>query len=657
MSERFRNRVAKVGLALMAVLAIVVALASAAQAKSVHPYLGSINGSKTPAEEFAYPTGVAVDPNGYVYVASWETNSIDIFNPAHELVTSIHDPEKPAFGAAVDSKGNVYVVNENAAGTGGAGVALFSPDSFPPSSATNYTQSIVMKSSENHSGSGPNGVAVNPKSDHLLVVESGGSIAEYKSAEEGSGLLSSSIGQSFNKPGALSIPYVSMAVDGESGDIFLLARKYTDFPQPVVLSVLNPDGTSILHEITGAGSPAGELFTGQYSAQLAIDQSTGNVYITQFGPKNGTGEIYEFEEDGTFVSAIGPTFGGSLFLQESEPSGLAVDNSSTANKGNVYVGSGTSNAVVYEFGPLTNLFELSVSKAGSTGSGNVSSSPAGIDCGSTCSAELEEGDVTLTESAGVGSEFAGWSGCDSEEEGGKKCIVTLDEAKAVTATFNEAVAPNEFPLSVSKAGTGSGTVTSSPAGINCGSTCSAEFEEGEVVSLSTTPASGSTFAGWSGACTGTGACEVTITEAASVTATFNLQSSGEGGKTNPPPPPTPTCATNASLCPPSTATAASKAQVKSGKAALQISCPGPGTCSGKLTLSAKITTGKGKNKKTKTLTIGSTSFSLKAGESTTVSVKLSGPAKSALAKGTLKAKLKGTGIAPGSVKLSSAKGK
>jgi hypothetical protein len=149
---------------------------------------------------------------------------------------------------------------------------------------------------------------------------------------------------------------------------------------------------------------------------------------------------------------------------------------------------------------------------------------------------------------------------------------------------------------------------------------------------------------------------VTIAEAKSVTATFNLQSSGEGGKTNPPPP-SPTCATNASLCPPSTATAATKAQVKAGKAALQLSCPGPGACSGKLTLSAKITTGKGKNKKTKTLTIGSASFSLKAGESTTVSVKLSGPAKSALAKGTLKAKLKGTGIAPGTVKLSNAKGK
>jgi hypothetical protein len=336
--------------------------------------------------------------------------------------------------------------------------------------------------------------------------------------------------------------------------------------------------------------------------------------------------------------------GASQSFTYSEPSGIAVDNSSGATAGNIYVGSGFSEAVVYEFGPLTNFFELSVTPEG-PGEGKVTSSPAVIDCGATCSAEFAEGtEVTLSATAEAGSEFAGWSGACT---GTGSCKVTMSEAKSVTATFEEVPL---FTLSVSKAGTGSGTVMSSPAGINCGGTCSAEFEEGKTVTLSATPASGSSFTGWSGACTGTAACNVTMSEAKSVTATFNAQSSGG-------PPPPATCATNAALCPPSTATAATKAEVKSGKAALQISCPGPGACTGKLTLTAKITSGKGKNKKTKTKTIGSASFSLKGGESTTVSVKLSGPAKSALAKGTLKAKLKGTGIAPGQVKLSNAKGK
>ncbi|MGA1077044.1 MAG: choice-of-anchor Q domain-containing protein, partial [Ilumatobacteraceae bacterium] len=75
-------------------------------------------------------------------------------------------------------------------------------------------------------------------------------------------------------------------------------------------------------------------------------------------------------------------------------------------------------------------------------------------------------------------------------------------------------------LSVTRSGSGSGTVTSSPEGIDCGSTCTAEFATGSTVTLTATPAAGSTFTGWSGACSGTGTCEVTMSEARSVDAAF-----------------------------------------------------------------------------------------------------------------------------------------
>ncbi len=78
-----------------------------------------------------------------------------------------------------------------------------------------------------------------------------------------------------------------------------------------------------------------------------------------------------------------------------------------------------------------------------------------------------------------------------------------------------------YALSVTKAGTGSGTVTSSPSGINCGPTCSANYTSGTAVTLTATAAAGSTFTGWTGACTGTGTCTVTMTAARSVTATFD----------------------------------------------------------------------------------------------------------------------------------------
>ncbi len=73
-------------------------------------------------------------------------------------------------------------------------------------------------------------------------------------------------------------------------------------------------------------------------------------------------------------------------------------------------------------------------------------------------------------------------------------------------------------LTVTRSGSGSGAVTSSPAGIDCGATCSASLSGSAT--LTATPASGSTFAGWSGDCTGTGSCVVAMSAAKSVTATF-----------------------------------------------------------------------------------------------------------------------------------------
>ena len=75
-------------------------------------------------------------------------------------------------------------------------------------------------------------------------------------------------------------------------------------------------------------------------------------------------------------------------------------------------------------------------------------------------------------------------------------------------------------LTVQRAGSGGGTVTSDPAGISCGDTCSMSFPVDQTVTLSAVPAAGSRFDGWSGDCTGTGACTVTTDQARTVTATF-----------------------------------------------------------------------------------------------------------------------------------------
>jgi hypothetical protein len=163
-------------------------------------------------------------------------------------------------------------------------------------------------------------------------------------------------------------------------------------------------------------------------------------------------------------------------------------------------------------------YTLTVTKAG-TGSGTVTSSPAGISCGADCSETYNSGTVvTLSQTAAAGSTFAGWSGACT---GTGSCQVTMSAAKSVTATFN-LIPPSSYTLSVTTGGDGTGAVTSSPGGINCGADCTESYQSGTVVTLTASTATGSVFTGWSGACTGTGSCQVTMNAAQSVNASFGL---------------------------------------------------------------------------------------------------------------------------------------
>ena len=195
-------------------------------------------------------------------------------------------------------------------------------------------------------------------------------------------------------------------------------------------------------------------------------------------------------------------------------------------------------------------YALQVKTVGA-GAGSVVG-PAGIDCPSACEASFEEGTVVTLEakpesSAGFTSTFTGWSGACSGVT--TTCKVSMTEARTVTATFERGII--EYPLRVFEAGTGEGTVSSAPLGvdcglmcagpIDCGSICKASLEAGTTVELVAVPAFGSAFVGWSGACTGAGVCEVTMSEAREVTATFEpiaasryvlqVDKSGEGAGT------------------------------------------------------------------------------------------------------------------------------
>jgi hypothetical protein len=102
-----------------------------------------------------------------------------------------------------------------------------------------------------------------------------------------------------------------------------------------------------------------------------------------------------------------------------------------------------------------------------------------------------------------------------------KALASAIGLDATTYGGTSCLAQTTHSLSVAKTGTGSGTVSSTPSGINCGTDCTESYGTGTVVALSASPAAGSTFGGWSGACTGSGSCQVTMDAAKSVSAAFN----------------------------------------------------------------------------------------------------------------------------------------
>ena len=94
-------------------------------------------------------------------------------------------------------------------------------------------------------------------------------------------------------------------------------------------------------------------------------------------------------------------------------------------------------------------------------------------------------------------------------------------AAAATLGAAEAVPPPGFTLTVTKAGTSAGTVVTSPAGIDCGAECTAVFPSGTSVTVTTVDGYRARFSGWSGDCSGTTACVLSMTGDHAGQATFN----------------------------------------------------------------------------------------------------------------------------------------
>jgi glucose/arabinose dehydrogenase len=109
-----------------------------------------------------------------------------------------------------------------------------------------------------------------------------------------------------------------------------------------------------------------------------------------------------------------------------------------------------------------------------------------------------------------------------EDEGGELYVVHYGSGSDGTVQRLVEVSQS-FTLTVDRSGAGTGTVVSAPSGISCGNVCSRTFGSGAVVTLTATPADGSVFTGWSGGgCSGMSPCTVTVADATTVSAAFDL---------------------------------------------------------------------------------------------------------------------------------------
>jgi hypothetical protein len=254
-------------------------------------------------------------------------------------------------------------------------------------------------------------------------------------------------------------------------------------------------------------APAGGSFD---STSLVVSSSTSYT-LTLATAGTGTGAI------GTFPTGTSFPPKTVVFLAAVPVTGSTFTGWSGAcsGTGTCMVTMNSNLSVTATFNKIT--YDLTYGASG-TGTGTIAVTPTGTGCGSNCYAYTLGTPVTLTANPGSNSSFTGWSGACS---GTGTCSLTMNSNLTATATFTQ----NVYNLIYATDGTGTGTVGVSPAGTSCGSACYS-YASGTAVTLTATAGSNSTFSGWSGACSGTGACKLTMSGNLSVFASFTASSSG-----------------------------------------------------------------------------------------------------------------------------------
>jgi hypothetical protein len=440
------------------------------------------------------PCGVAVDPNGNVYVGLVEAEEVKRYASTTAPVKEA-DYTSSLWGVgnvcnlAVDPIGDAYVAGSNGAG----GVTKYAASQF--NTGGNSASGALVDSERSPA------LTVDPVSGDVYI-DQRNKIVEYSS----SGTLLESFGELAESYG--------VAVNDTSGEVYAASETEEEAGEDevIVFGPASAPATEYVLTVTPEGSGAGSVKDSEEKIDCLIAGGTVSGTCSEKYTEGKEVELTATEEGGTFAGWTGCA---TVEGVHDEICKVAMTE---------------AKEVTATFNPsATPKDTLTIAKSGTgevkckIGSGSFTS----------CASEYNEGtELTLEGVASSGWTFEGWSGAGGSALGScdgtiSNCGFTITEDAAITATFGPS-AITEYTLSVYVVG--KGVVTSKPSGINCSGTCSHIFQYGEEIELKATPEPGYEFLGWIG-CRSAGAiCQVEGTRETEVAAVFSKEpEKGEKG--------------------------------------------------------------------------------------------------------------------------------
>ncbi|HTU85922.1 MAG TPA: hypothetical protein VMF57_10130 [Solirubrobacteraceae bacterium] len=483
------------------------------------------------AGAFDFPIGVAIDSSGDVYVADLENQRIDEFSSAGAFI------EAYGWGVRGDGANQFEVCTSTcSAGRVGDGAGEFD---FPENVATDGSGDVYVTDLNNQRVEefSPTGAFI---AGYGWGVSDGANHFETCTSTCQTGIEGGSAGE-FNNPYGIA--------SDSAGDLYVAdygneridefgARAQTTTSTSLSgggqsgASISVPPGTAVVDTAslsgTNASTATGTVTYNVYSdsgCTTAVSSGTAQNITTPGTPPASSpvtldtpGTYYwQASYSGDSANAASTGTCGSEIETVTSPTATSI---STSLSGGGQSGASISvpeNTLVSDTASLSG---TNASTATGTVTYNVYSDPG---CTKFVAGYLDENITTPGTLPGTGSFATNIPGTyywQASYSGDSANAASTSPCGAETETVTSP--PPQYRLTVSKAGSGSGTATSADGGIDCGGRCSDAYASGTVVMLTATPASGSTFAGWSGAgCSGTGTCVVTMSAAQNVTATFN----------------------------------------------------------------------------------------------------------------------------------------